>query len=528
MIERLAKFLGFRKREKNNRKGMVLSGDISENLKHIRSIFGESSDLIIRKFNVGAKGLLKCAIIHIDGMVDKDLLGNNILKALMLDMGRTSLEVHRKNAFDRIRDSIMSLSEVKDTHQMSDVVTSILSGDSVFLLDKEARALIIGTKYWNSRAIEEPMAETSVRGPREGFTEVLRTNITLIRRRIKSPRLQVETFKIGELTQTDVAIMYLRDLATDELVEEVRSRLKRIRIDAVLESGYIEELIEDSPISPFSTTAHTERPDNVAAQILEGKVAILCDNTPFVLTVPAIFQEFLQASEDYYERFHLSTFIRWIRYLSMFISLALPATWVAVTTYHQELIPTPMLLSIAAAREGVPLPTVGEVLLMEVAFEILREAGVRLPRPVGGAISIVGGLVIGDAAVRAGLVSAPVVIVVAFTGIASYAISGYSLATTLRLLRFPLIIVTSVLGLYGLIVSFLLLYVHLASLRSFGVPYLSPTSPFILKDMKDTLIRAPWWAMFTRPHLSGIKEPIRETPDLKPSPPRGKESTGRR
>lgn len=531
MFKRLLKALAslYKKRQKKVRNSPaepvskpIISGNLDENIRYIKTSLGNSPDLIIRKFGIGIKQQIMCAVVHIDGMADKNIISQNVLKNLMIDARLTPPGINKiqGNAFRWIRDSVVSLSEVKEATELKDVLDAVLSGDTVLMVDGTARALIVCTRRWESRAIEEPSAEPSVRGPRDGFTEVLKTNITLIRRRIKSPRLRLEQVKIGEITGTNVVIVYIKGVADDKVVEEVRRRISKICVDGILESGYIEELIEDCPISPFSTIGHTERPDKVAAQLLEGKVAILCDNTPFALTVPALFNEFLQAPEDYYERYFIGSFTRGLRYISMFASLTLPAVWVSIITFHQELIPTPLLLSVAAAREGIPLPAVGEVLLMEFAFEVLREAGVRLPRPVGGAISIVGGIVIGEAAVQAGIVSAPVVIIVAFTGIASYAVAVYPLSITLRLLRFPLIAAGSVLGLYGVMLGLIMIHIHLASLRSFGVPFLSPISTGTISDFKDVFVRGPWWMMFKRPQFIGGKNTVRQKRELKPRPPR--------
>ncbi len=323
---------------------------------------------------------------------------------------------------------------------------------------------------------------------------------------------------LGEATDTDVAVVYIEGVVKDGLVAEVKRRLERIKVDAVLETGYIEELIEDSPWSPFPTVNHTEKPDRVAAMLLEGRVAILVDGTPFALTVPNLFVEYLHASEDYYERFLFASAVRTIRFLAMIISIALPGLYVAVVSFHQELLPTTLLLSFAAQHEAVPFPVFVAVIGMEITFEILREAGIRLPRPIGQAVSIVGALVMGEAAIRAGLVSASTVIVVAFTGIASFTFS-YSASIAFRLLRFSLTILSAAMGLFGLICGLAVIGIHLCALRSFGVPYLSPIAPTAGADLKDAVLRAPWWAMFSRPRLIAGKDQIRVGQGLKPTPP---------
>ncbi|MED4797818.1 spore germination protein, partial [Priestia megaterium] len=263
-------------------------------------------------------------------------------------------------------------------------------------------------------------SQTVVRGPRDSFTETLRTNTALIRRRIKSPKLWIESQQIGEFTKTDIALVYIDGIADEQVIQEVKERLSKIDIDGILESGYIEELIQDEDYTPFPTMHNTERPDSVAAGLLEGRIAILVDGTPFVLMVPALFIQFFQAAEDYYQRADISTLIRLMRYMAFFLALLTPSAYIALTTFHQEMLPFALLISIAAQREGVPFPAIIEAFIMEITFEILREAGVRLPRAVGSAISIVGALVLGEAAVQAGLVSPAMVIVVSITAISNF------------------------------------------------------------------------------------------------------------
>ena len=298
--------------------------------------------------------------------------------------------------------------------------------------------LVVATPGWDRRSVEEPLGESVVRGPRDGFTETLLTNETLVRRRIRNPRLWFERMVLGEVTQTTVSIGYIKGIADEAMVEEVRQRLKRIKVDSILESGYLEEYIQDSPWAIFPQIIRTERPDIVAGNLLEGRIAVFTDNTPFVLVLPITLNQLLSSPEDYYERFPTGTLIRLLRFVSFLISLTLPAIYIAITTYHQELLPTDLILAIASARQGVPFPALVEALIMETVFEILREAGIRLPRVIGQAVSIVGALVIGDAAVSAGLVSPAMVIVVATTAIASFATPHFGVAISARVLGLAL------------------------------------------------------------------------------------------
>jgi spore germination protein KA len=303
-------------------------------------------------------------------------------------------------------------------------------------------------------------------------------------------------------------------------LQEARSRLKAIDIHSVLDSGNIEEAITDTSFTPFPLIFNTERPDVVASGILEGKIGIIVDGSPFVLIIPAVLTDFFQSSEDYYQPFLMSSFIRIIRYVSFMVALILPSLYVGVTTYHQELLPTDLLISIQAQREGVPFPAVIEILIMELTFEILREAGVRMPRAVGQTVSIVGALVIGQAAVEAGLVSNVLVIVVSFTAIASFVSPIYNFSISTRLLRFILIFFASVAGLYGIILFLIFMVAHLVSLRSFGVPYLTPIAPLIVEDQQDVFVRFPIWSNRTRPTYLKTKQEIKMNEIKKPAPPK--------
>jgi len=501
-----------------------LSADLQTNLRRIRAIFSECSDVIYREFDFAQDERIKLALVYVDGMSDKIQISAQIMRSLMLDAPLVeSEEFTRARALTLIKKKLLPIQQLKETNNLGKIIDAVLEGDAVLLVDGHATALINSTRGWEARSVEESQTEMLVRGPREAFVETIRVNMSLLRRKIKNPNLKIESMKLGQVTKTDVAVVYIKGLANNKLVAEVRERLKRIKIDAILETGYIEELIEDNPWSPFCTVFHTERPDKVAAQLLEGRVAILVDGTPYALTVPLFFVESIQNPEDYYERSLFSSAIRLFRLLSLVISLLGPSLYVAIVTFHHEMLPTSLLLSLAAQREAVPFPALVETFIMELAFEILREAGLRLPRQVGQAVSIVGALIIGEAAVRAGLIAASTVIVVALTGIASFTFC-YSASISMRLLRFPIMVLAGALGLYGVICGVLAILVHLATLRSFGFPFLFPVAPLSAGDLKDAAVRAPWWAMLRRPRLVGMAHPRREATGLKPSPPpaRGK------
>lgn len=499
-----------------------LAADLEANLQRLKEIFSACSDVVFREFLFAQNEKVRLVLVYLDGLVDTEQIGGQIMRALLLEapLSVPPGETNRESALETIKQRCLLVTQIKEVALFGDVVGAVLAGDVALLVDGHPRAVIGTGRGWERRAIEEPETETSVRGPREGFVETLRVNTALLRRRIKSPDFKIETIRLGELTATEVAVAYIRGIASEKVVAEVKNRLKRIKLDGVLESGYLEELIEDNPLSPFPTVNHTERPDRVAASLLEGRVAILVDGSPVALTIPNLFAEYLQAGEDYYERYLIASALRFLRLVSAIASLVLPSFYVAVLSYHHELLPISLMISLAAQREAVPYPVFIEVLLMEMIFEVLREAGLRLPRVVGQAVSIVGALVMGEAAVRAGLVAAATVITVATTGIASFVVT-YSASIAFRLLRFFLLGLSAALGLFGLVSGLALIGIHLCTLRSFGVPYLSPFVPTSAADLKDTFFRAPWWAMTTRPgEIARRRQKIRGRLE-KPSPPAG-------
>jgi len=487
--------------------------DLDLNLEKLQSIYDNCSDVVYRPFLIGKK--TKAVLVYIEGLTNTDEVDANVLSPLMEDnSGKPS------SPYD-ILQTKLSVSKVKEIHSFQECVEYLSIGNPLLFIDHEKQGFALGLSKMEKRSIDEPQAESVVRGPREGFTESIGVNLSLLRRRLRSPQFKTKAMKIGRYTQSEVILAYIEGIVDHTLVEEVTTRLKRIEIDGVLESGYIEELIEDNPYSPFPQVLDTERPDVAVASMLEGRVVILVDGTPFCLVVPITFYSLLQSSEDYYQRFMVGSLIRWLRFLFVVIALLLPSLYVAALTYHAEMVPTSLLLSISASREQVPFPALVEALIMELTFEALREAGIRLPKQVGSAVSIVGALVIGQAAVQAGIVSAPMVMVVAITGIASFTIPRYSAGIALRMLRFPMIFLSGMLGLLGIMLGIIFICTHLCTLRSFGVNYLSPMSPMKGKEMKDVLIRAPWWMLNTRPHLTGDYNKYRQASNQKPGPARG-------
>ncbi|MCA1029454.1 spore germination protein [Bacillus timonensis] len=487
---------------------------VDKNVEKVKGYLGYSTDLEHRVFHIGKSEKVKAVLFFMDGLADKNQVQDFILESLMLEGNG----IHQNCLVDDVKNYLVTIGETKTVTGLGEVIKSILVGDCAIIIEGTQTAIITGTKGWKDRGVQEPSSQTVVRGPKDGFSETLRTNTALIRRKIKDPNLWCETLQIGTVTKTDVAIMYVNGIVNEKIVREVRARLQRIEIDGIFESGQIEELIEDSTYSPFPTIYNSERPDSIAGGLLEGRVAILVDGTPFALLVPALFIEFFQSSEDYYMRSDASTVLRFLRYFAFFLALIVPSSYVAVTTFHQEMLPTQLLISLASQREGVPFPAIVEVLLMEITFEILREAGVRMPRAVGSAISIVGALVLGQAAVEAGIVSSAMVIVVSLTAISSFVFPAFNMAISIRILRFGFVLLAANFGLMGIILGLIMMVIHLCSLRSFGIPYLSPMAPFYLADQEDAIFRFPQWGLFSRPSLINKENMIREK-TTKPKPP---------
>ncbi|AVX21181.1 MULTISPECIES: spore germination protein [Carboxydocella] len=484
--------------------------DLEKNLQLLKERLGEGKDIIWRNFTIGASGA-RGALLYVDGLTDKTTLQEQVLKPLVIlstdyPAGR---EFRGTFGLEKVMDHLLSAGGVKREEDVNKAVTALLAGDTLVLLQNCSHCLIVSTRGWSARSITEPATEALIRGPRDGFVETLMVNIALVRRRIRDDRLVVDLRQLGVRSQTDVAVMYIKDLAPPELVEEVNRRLDKINLDALIEAGYVEQLIEDNLWSPFPQLQHTERPDKVVGGLLEGRIAILVDNSPFALLLPATLPVLYQSPEDYYERWQVASFARFLRFIASFFSVLTPAAYIAITSYHPGMLPTKLAMAIASSRGGVPFPAFVEAALMEISFELLREAGARLPRAIGQTISIVGGLVIGNAAVQAGIASPIMIIIVAITAIASFAIPHYNVAAGLRLMRFPLMVAAALLGMYGVILGFILLNIHFVRLKSFGVVYIQPAVPFNLRDWKDVIFRLPWQAMKLRPSTFNARDEVR-------------------
>lgn len=494
-----------------------ISSNLKRNLKELQNAFGYNSyDFSTIEFEAGQN---KASLCFLKTMLKQSQLNDQIVVPLL----------NAKNAEIQTSDQLLEYIKrafpgvpYKKADSFHQAAWAILTGYAILLID--GVPLIISFEIGNTenRAITEPSTQTIIRGPKDGFVESLQTNVSLLRRRIKNPHLRFEPFIIGKDTRTTVLIGYIDGITNEEIIKEIRKRLSGIDTSYILDTGNIEEYISDKTLTPFPLVYNSERPDSIAGHMLEGKVAIIMDGSPFVLTVPAVLTDFFEVSEDYFQPYFMASFIRIIRYIAFMIALLLPSLYVAISTFHHELLPTELLISVQAQREGVPFPAVVEILIMELTFEVLREAGVRMPRAVGQTVSIVGALVIGQAAVEAGIVSNVLVIVVAFTAISNFVSPIYNFSISTRLLRFALIFAASVLGLYGVLLSLVIMVIHLTSLRSFGVPYLAPVAPFKPIDHQDVFFRFPIWSNITRPTFLKSRKPIKTQKVSNPSPPPSK------
>lgn len=481
---------------------LELSNSLEENYEKFQTFLKESTDAVFRKFRLGESDV-DCALVYIDGLIEKAVIHESILKSMMFEVSKMEtikeVSLKLKNAYEFVLNHAVSVADVKETDSLDEAILFVMSGEVALMVDGFDKLIIVSARGWASRSISDPESEGVIRGAREGFTETLRTNTALLRRKCKDPNMVIRAIRLGRRSKTDVAYVYIKGITNPGLIGELEERLNRIDIDQITDSGHLEQLIQDNSWSPLPQIQATERPDKAVANLMEGRIVVLVDNSPFALMIPATFSQFFQSPEDYNERWLVATFIRGLRWISSFLAVFTPAVYIAVVTYHPGLIPTRLALSIAATRAGVPFPSIIEALLMELTIELLRESGARLPSAIGQTIGIVGGLIIGDAAVNAGLTSPIMVIVVALTAIASFVIPTYSAAVGLRTMRFPLMVMASFLGLYGVMIGFIVINIHLVSIKSFGMNFMTPQAPTFFHDMKDFIIRVPSRKMRERP-----------------------------
>lgn len=473
---------------------LKLTKSLQENIDLFNmTIFNDDNSVIFRVFQ-NKKSDIKFCIFFVDGMIDNLVANKNIVHPIINESLKTDIDFN--NMPDYLMNEVIDSSSVRLTTDVGKIVEAVTYGDTILLADGSERALIIDTKGWNTRGISEPQGERVLQGPREGFNESLMVNLSMVRRRIRTSRLKLKFKKVGVRTKTDICVAYVEDIAKPEIVEEIFKRIDSINIDGVFSSNLISEMMKGKLVSTFKIIGDTERPDVVARKLLEGRVAIFCDGDPVVLTAPHIFIEYFQVNEDYYQNNIFSSFNRLIRIIGFLASISLPSLYIATVNFHQELIPTKLLISIKQARQGTPLPSLFELILLLFTFEVIRETGVRFPSHIGEAVSIVGALVLGQSAVEARIVSAPVVIVTAATGITGLLIPEIKGSTII--IRIILLMLTAILGIYGFMFGLVALFIRLSSIKSFGIPFMLNIGAIRPRYNKDTAIRLPWGKLTNR------------------------------
>jgi hypothetical protein len=463
----------------------TIDPSVVRNMDTLRQLYSDNEHICFHHFDT-VEGKRFASVAYLSVLIDEPRFHQHIVRKINED-----LHLCKKPADETVLESIHSLGLVSALPNMSEAAELIAGAGIAVFIEGRSEAYGIGLPGYEKRAVDESKMEPNVRGPREGFIEDLQTNLGLVYRRLKTAKLKSKSYIVGQQSQTTVMILYLENQVDKSVLQEVERRLESIRLNVVVDSAQVEEWIQDSPYSPFSQILHTERPDRVVTAMNQGKVAILTDGSPNALLAPATFTDFLHPSEDLYEKFYFANFLRVLRLITLFISLFGPSLYIALTTFHLEMIPTPLMQAFLSTKAGIPLPTFLEAFLMEVAFEVLREASVRLPRAVGQSVSIVGALIIGEAAVQSGIVSRPMVIVVAMTGIASFTIPSFNTAISLRMLRFPLIFIAAWTGVLGLALSMYVITLHLCSLKSFGKLYLPTFDSRRWKDVLEHYVLLP-------------------------------------
>jgi spore germination protein KA len=500
------------KEQSSNLNGLedCIPGDINSNLKLMKKCFNypQNKDIKIREFKIAGK--VRAFILYIDGMVDRNIVNRDILRPLL---NERNIDSDKDGCtLDYIINNVIETNEAEKVNSMQDAIFKVLMGDTGLYIDSCNYYIFSETKGYETRAVDKPQVEGVVTGAQEAFNENLRTNTVLIRRIIKNNNLTTEYIKVGERSNKLCAIMYINDLVNSALINEIRRRIKSIRTDFISGSGMLEQFIEDEATSLLPTILNTERPDRTASHLLEGKVAILADGEPFALVVPVTMSEILHSPEDTSMRGFNGTLIRLIRVFAVFVSTFFPSLYIAATNFHQEMIPTELLIAIASTRENVPLPTILEVLFMELSFELIREAGIRVPGVLGTTIGIIGALILGQAAVQASIISPILIIIIAVTGLGNFAIPNTSFAFGIRIIRLLLIAAGAALGFYGIALLMVALGAMIADMKSFGVPFLTIISPKTRKS-SDILRRKPVWKQEHRPDYVNPTD-VRRQPDI--------------
>lgn len=485
-----------------------------------------NSDVKIREFTLPIKNKqIPATLLYIDGMVDEKTITTSVLQPLLLKNSilmqneknnseskgcRISIKKqssHNINIENFIYNGLIPHNSISKETNFENVIKKVNSGFCALFVDNIALAFCIETKGFKGRSVDKPITETIVRGSQEGFVENIRTNTSMLRKIINNENLVIEELNVGEINRTQVAICYIKNIANDDLIAEVKYRISSLKMDSLLSSGQLEQFIKDKPENSFPQAISTERPDRVSNYLLNGRVAIIVNGTPFALVVPAIFIDFLDSGEDKNLSYAFANFLRLIRIIALFFAIFLPGIYVAITNFHQELIPSELLFAIANAREAIPFPVIFEIIVMEISFELIREAGLRVSSSFSTTVGIIGALILGEAAVSANIVSPILIIIVAFTGICSFAIPDFSLTTSIRIYRFLYIILGYLAGFLGIALGFFVHFIILTDICSFGVPYFAPYIPNVDLNNNNGYLVKPVWKREKRSRFLNTKRP---------------------
>ena len=480
------------------------SESIDSKVDNIKSGLGLSAPIKVKNISMGKDPSIKGAIIYIDGLVDKNIINRDILNPLMIEI-RGSITLNSDTP-SFLCSSYITADCCIIKGNLQEVYKRIKNGNTLFVIENIDDYVIIDTSGGKIREISDPDNEASLRGARDGFVENLEVNISLLRRKIKDSNLSIEKLVVGRRTQTDLALVYIKDLVNTEALDELRKRINVIDVDSIVGIGVLMELVDENPTSIFPMNLTTERGDRVTANIMEGRIALILNGSSFVVTTPSVFVEFFHTVEDYNERTIPANFIRLLRVISFFLVISLPSMYLTLIKYNAELIPVEFVVPIVQSRIEISLSPFMEILILEILMEILREGGLRLPTKIAQTLSIVGGIIIGNAAVESKMVSPTTLLVIGITVIASFVIPTVDMSIAMRLLRFPMLFITNSMGMMGIATGYTLLIIHLCSLENFGVPYMA----FNKDDLKDTIIRAPFWKMNARPSIISNKNITRQ------------------
>lgn len=483
-----------------------ISTNLRENETYIRKRCENCADILIRPMRLGDGPKVDCLMVYIEVAVSNMMLDDSALGKMVNHFW----EVSPEHIQEFVKNNSLGIADVKKLPDMEAAFAALLAGNAIFFMDGYDQAMKISSKGYPNMGVSGAETEKVIRGSREGFSDAVKTNSALVRKRIRDTRLKVEEMTVGIRSQTMVQILYIDDLVHEELLEELKNRMEEYEIDGILDSGMLEQLTEEPWYSPFPQYQTTERPDRAAQELLNGKIVVICDNSPYALILPSSFSGFMESSEDWYHHFEMASFLRALRYLALLAATLLPGLYLAVIRFHTQILPANLILSFAEAREGVPFSSVVELVFLELAFELIREAGVRIPGSLGSTIGIVGGLIVGQAAVTANLVSPIVVMIVALTALGSMVIPNEEFASAFRLLKYMFLFLGGYLGIYGIVLGIYLTVAHLAGLLSFGMPYLMP---FVKRDdaggAGEGILRPPFRKRKKRPVYSRQEERLR-------------------